>query len=610
MPAERPAVNYYEITVKGKRFLLLFFIFFHIIRKIGIFILDRNRFMLYNIFRIFTLMGLYMKNIDFKRILIIALGLILLFVPTYIAIANYNRQKPTENPLTVTTLTISDPDGRTNTVTSDNDANWVFELFNGINSSGTPVSSLPDSLAGNGFLLVTYSSPDSDLSYKYYFTTNSSECYYTDPTGRIYKIATNQAKAFLGSSFSVYLYKTATPPVLTASGTTEISASSMNWFYLVSGGTYQQYDYSPTSNSALTYDVGNNFTFNFSIAPSDSNLKVYNSDELLYDGGINDLHNLNLSRNTTLRFVITANWKQDAECEFYGNAQYEFNALVLAPAEFKLGESSIEHGDVVVLSGVNVTNIEDISVTFEPALENNFVPKFYKDGDLVHALIPFSYDVSNGEYNITVTYGITTQSFKLTVSESRYGFNKAPTKYSASEALISTFYSEEDIAAYSTIRSDICKNSEELKYFSGAFINYETPGTLTSKKSTIKLGFTRESTLKDGRVFKHTGIDFEASAGIDVPAMSSGKVVYAGFCDVLGNFVVVDHGYGLKTWYAHLSEISVSVGDVVRTSQPLGKTGNSGFIIDNRLHVEFTLFDISIAPFSIWDEGIVLADFN
>ena len=147
-------------------------------------------------------------------------------------------------------------------------------------------------------------------------------------------------------------------------------------------------------------------------------------------------------------------------------------------------------------------------------------------------------------------------------------------------------------------------------YFSGAFINYENAGTLTSKKSTIKLGFSREQTLADGRLIKHDGIDFEAAAGLDVPTMASGKVVYTGNCDVLGNFVVVDHGYGLKTWYAHLSEISVSVGDVVRTSQTLGKTGNTGFTLENRLHIEFTVFDIPVAPFSIWDEGLIVANFN
>lgn len=551
-----------------------------------------------------------MKNIDFKKILLIVLGLVILFIPTYIAIASYNSQKPSSNITSVTTLTISDPEGRSSSITSDNDASGVIAMFDRINQSGTPVSSLPDSLAGSGFLLVTYSSADSETSYKYYFTTDSADCYYADPQGKIYKIAIAQAKEFLGSTYSVYLYKTATPPVLTASNTTVVSPSKLEWYYLVSGGTYQQYDYTPEDNSSLTYDVGNNFLFDFSIAPSDSNLKVYNADELLYDGAINELHDLTLNRNTTLNFVITANWSQTNECEFYGSATYTFNALVLAPAEFKLGEESIEHGDVVVLSGINVTDPAAISVTFEPALENGYNPTFFAEGDYVHALIPFSYDVANGEYKITVTYGITTQTLTLKVGESRYGFNKAATNYSASAALISTYYSEEDIAAYEALRSEICKSSESLKYFSGAFINYENAGTLTSKKSTIKLGFSRESILKDGRTFKHNGIDFEVTAGIDVPAMSSGKVVYTGFCDVLGNFVVVDHGYGLKTWYAHLSEISVSVGEVVRTSQTLGKTGNTGFIIENRLHVEFTVFGVPVAPFSIWDEGLIIASFN
>lgn len=551
-----------------------------------------------------------MKNFDFKKILLIILGLVILFIPTYIAIANYNSKKPSGDVASVTTLVISDPEGRSNSITSDNDSAGVIAMFDRINQSGTPVSSLPDSLAGTGFLLVTYSSSNSEISYKYYFTTDSSECYFADPEGKIYKIAIAQAKEFLGSSYSVYLYKTATPPVLTASGSNAISASKLEWYYLVSGGTYQQYDYQPQQNTSLTYEVGNNFTFDFSIAPSDSNLKVYNAEELLYDGPINELHDLRLSRNTTLNFVITATWAQTNDCEFYGSANYSFNALVLAPAEFKLGESEIQHGDVVVLSGINVTDPADIKVTFEPALENGFTPTFYAEGDYVHALIPFSYDVSNGEYKITVAYGITTQTLTLSVGESRFGFNKAPTKYSASEALVSTYYSEEDIAAYNALRSDICKNTESLKYFSGAFINYENAGTLTSKKSTIKLGFSRDNILKDGRTFKHNGIDFEVTAGIDVPAMSSGKVVYVGFCDVLGNFVVVDHGYGLKTWYAHLSEISVSVGDVVRTSQALGKTGNTGFIIENRLHVEFTVFDIPVAPFSIWEEGLIVATFE
>ena len=554
-----------------------------------------------------------MKNIDFKKILLIALGLIVLFIPTYIAIANYNSQKPDDVIASVTTVTIADPEGRTTTVTSDNDTTGVITLFNNINKSGTPMSNLPESLAGSEFLLVTYKTAESEVSYKYYFTIDSSDCYFADPDGKIYRIAVQQAKEFLGSTYSVYLYKTATPPVLTASDANVISASELKWFYLVSGGTYQQYAYTPDVNETLTYDMGNSFTFNFSIQPSFSNAKVYNGSELLYDGTItslSDLQNLQITRHTKLDFVITASWEQTAECEFYGSATYNFSTMIMAPAEFKLGEAEIEHGDVVVLSGVNVINVSDIQVTFEPALANGFTPTFFTEGDLVHALIPFSYDVEKGTYTITVSYGITKQTFTLEVKESRYGFDKAASKHPAADHLVSTYYSEEDVSQYNKLYAEICSSAESLMYFSGAFINYENAGTLTDKKSTIKLGFSREQTLSDGRLIKHNGIDFEAKAGIDVPAMASGKVAYVGNCDVLGNFVVIDHGYGLKTWYAHLSETSVSVGDVVKTSQTIGKTGNSGFTIDNRLHIEFTVFDVPVAPFSIWDEGLILAKFE
>lgn len=552
-----------------------------------------------------------MKKITFNKILAIIIGLIVLFIPTYIAVASYKSEKPPVTEINnVTTLTIQDPEGRSFVITSDNDPNEVIGMFNNINQSGSPVASLPDSVSGSEFLLVTYLLLDQETSYKYYFSTDSSKCYYADSTGKIYKIAVVQAKLFLGSQYSVYLYKTAMPPVLTADEDKVINAEELNWYYLVSGGTYQQFDYTPAGNEQLTYSVRDSFAFKFNIAPTDSNLKVLSGDELLYDGAPDSLSNLTLSRNAVLKFVITASWEQTNECQYYGTASYTFDALVIAPAEFKIGETEIEHGDVLVLSGVNVVNPENISVTFEPALPNNYTPVFFTEGSYVHALIPFSYDVPNGMYQITVSYGTTSQIFILNVADSRYGFNKAASNSSASESLISAFYSEEDINEYNNLRSEIVKSTETLKYFSGAFINYENAGTLTSKKSTIKLGFTREQILKDGRTFKHTGIDFEVAAGVDVPAMSSGKVAYVGFCDVLGNFVVLDHGYGLKTWYAHLSEISVSVGDIVRTSQPVGKTGNTGFITENRLHVEFTVFDIPVAPFSIWDEGLIFPTFD
>jgi len=563
-----------------------------------------------------------MRNIDFKKIILIMLGLIVLFVPTYIAIANYYSQKPIDVVDSVTTITIRDPEGRTHSISSDNDENNIIKMFDNINKSGTPVSSLPDTLAGNEFLLVTYSTNDSELSYKYYFTIDSNECYFSDFEGKNYKIAIQQAKEFLGSTFSIYLYKTATPPVLTASEVNTISASDLKWFYLVSGGTYQQYNYTPENNEVLTYDIGSSFEFNFSIEPSYANVQVYNGATLLYDDTIKNintaLQDLQIKRHTTLEFIISATWEQTAECEYYGSATYSFSSLIKAPAEFKLGENVIEYGDVVVISGVNVDNPSEIEVTFEPALPNNFKPEFFTDGALVHALVPFSYDIYEkatdedviDNYKITVSYGITKQTLELNVNKARHDFKRKASSYNASTELIELYYSEEDIAAYEALYSEICSSTEDLRYFSEEFIDYRNANTITAKGASLELGFSREKILADGRHFIHDGIDFEVASGVDVPAMNSGKIVYKGNCDVLGNFVVIDHGYGLKTWYAHLSEISVSVGDVVTKSQIIGKTGNTGFTLEKRLHVQFTVQNIPIAPFSIWEEGIILPTFD
>lgn len=565
-----------------------------------------------------------MRNIDFKKVLLIMFGLIVLFVPTYIAIANYYSQKPVDIVDSITTITIRDPEGRTHSVSSNSDDSNIIKMFDNINKSGTPISSLPDTLAGSEFLLVTYSTNDSELSYKYYFTIDSNECYYSDFEGKNYKIAIQQAKEFLGSSFSIYLYKTATPPVLTTSEFNTISASDLKWFYLVSGGTYQQYNHTPQSNEVLTYDIGSNFDFIFSIEPSYANVQVYNGQTLLYDDTIKNintaLQDFQIKRHTTLEFIITATWEQTNECEYYGSATYSFSSLIKAPAEFKLGESVIEYGDVVVISGVNVDTPSEIEVTFEPALPNGFEPEFFTDGALVHALIPFSYDIYNANiandqqpvsyYKITVSYGITKQTLDLNITKARHDFDRKPSSYSASAELIELYYSEEDIAAYEALYSEICSSTENLRYFSEEFIDYRNANTITSKGIVLELGFSREKILADGRHFIHDGIDFEVSSGVDVPAMNSGKIVYKGNCDVLGNFVVIDHGYGLKTWYAHLSEISVSVGDIVTKSQIIGKTGNTGFTLEKRLHVEFTVQNIPVAPFSIWDEGIVIPSFD
>jgi murein DD-endopeptidase MepM/ murein hydrolase activator NlpD len=84
----------------------------------------------------------------------------------------------------------------------------------------------------------------------------------------------------------------------------------------------------------------------------------------------------------------------------------------------------------------------------------------------------------------------------------------------------------------------------------------------------------------------HKGIDVAVPVGTDVTSPRDGAVTFAGPMSGYGLTVVVDHGDGLATRYAHLSEINVNVGDGVREGQLLARSGATGRVTGPHLHFE------------------------
>lgn len=90
---------------------------------------------------------------------------------------------------------------------------------------------------------------------------------------------------------------------------------------------------------------------------------------------------------------------------------------------------------------------------------------------------------------------------------------------------------------------------------------------------------------KRGRGF-HTGIDIANKKGTTVSAAAGGKVTSAGWSGGYGYCIIVDHGNGMKTRYAHLSKISCSVGDSVSRGEKIGEVGSTGNSTGPHLHFE------------------------
>jgi murein DD-endopeptidase MepM/ murein hydrolase activator NlpD len=99
----------------------------------------------------------------------------------------------------------------------------------------------------------------------------------------------------------------------------------------------------------------------------------------------------------------------------------------------------------------------------------------------------------------------------------------------------------------------------------------------------------------------HVGFDLASTKQTPVPAANSGQVAFAGPLTIYGNAVIVDHGLGLQTLYAHLSTIDVKVGDAVDKGHVLGRSGTSGLAVGDHLHFEVLVSGVSVTPVEWWD---------
>ncbi|RJQ08967.1 MAG: M23 family metallopeptidase [Bacillota bacterium] len=84
----------------------------------------------------------------------------------------------------------------------------------------------------------------------------------------------------------------------------------------------------------------------------------------------------------------------------------------------------------------------------------------------------------------------------------------------------------------------------------------------------------------------HRGIDIAASSGVNIRAAADGKVTYVGWYGQYGRCVIVDHGGGLTTLYAHASEILVGLGAQVKRGDPIARIGSTGNATGPHLHFE------------------------
>jgi len=109
-------------------------------------------------------------------------------------------------------------------------------------------------------------------------------------------------------------------------------------------------------------------------------------------------------------------------------------------------------------------------------------------------------------------------------------------------------------------------------------------------------GFGYRTSPFTGRREMHKGVDVATRTGTPIIAPADGIVIFAGREGGFGNMVVLDHGYGLATKYAHNSEIDVKRGQKVDRGDVIAKVGNTGRSTGPHLHYEVLVNGVAINP--------------
>ena len=169
---------------------------------------------------------------------------------------------------------------------------------------------------------------------------------------------------------------------------------------------------------------------------------------------------------------------------------------------------------------------------------------------------------------------------------------EGPTEIASEGRLVPTF--SETLEDYNALRTP------RVARFDRAYLrrwNTEVQPNLWPVEGRLMGSYGHRADPFSGEGAYHKGVDISAPMGTPVRATADGTVVYASVFAGYGRLVIVDHGNGMETYYAHLSKFDVVEGQDVRRSEIVGRVGMTGRATAPHLHYEVRVGHAPVNPY-------------
>ncbi|MCX7615264.1 MAG: peptidoglycan DD-metalloendopeptidase family protein [Clostridiales bacterium] len=158
-------------------------------------------------------------------------------------------------------------------------------------------------------------------------------------------------------------------------------------------------------------------------------------------------------------------------------------------------------------------------------------------------------------------------------------------------------YEKEEARIQKQIEAELAALSGKSEYVGGTFL-WPAPGYTNISSS---YGWRFHPILHVNKL--HTGVDISAPTGAAILAANSGTIVTSAYNSAYGNYIIIDHGGGKATLYAHMSKRLIQKGDSVKRGQKIGLVGSTGYATGPHLHFEVRINGSTVNPMSYFTKG-------
>lgn len=324
----------------------------------------------------------------------------------------------------------------------------------------------------------------------------------------------------------------------------------------------------------------------FSRSAESMQIKLSSNGALLWQGGY--------EKAKTARFPQSGLYEVEVQvgadtAPYRYNLTYRYSVNYAGEIAFSVAGNDTHLGEVVVLR-VTGTTADDPLATYTSDISFSIPPKFHRqaDGSQV-ALFPVSYLNAAGEHWVEVACGGRSARYAINAKDKTWQRQDLGVSTSTAEQ---TILSQQANAEYERVIAPLRPVADSTRHWSGRFIL-----PVSDNKVTTQFGMVRYVNGSPTSS-RHGALDLAVPLGTEVKATGAGRVLYAGFLQLTGNTVLIEHGYGLKSWYYHMDTLAVQTGDHVQQAAKIGTVGSTGFSTGPHLHFGMSVHNVFINPYT------------